>query len=99
MIKIHKYTLPSYSRGLTLHRGAEILAVDNQREELCIWVKEDEDEGFEIRDIFATTTGATVTPGSTHLGTVLFDKGNFVAHVFEVKANARNVTSPKDLAL
>jgi hypothetical protein len=63
-----------------------ILHVGNQREEICIWVMADFSQPPTIRTTFSyEVTGAEFIHMANrfHIGTVLLERGNFVAHVFK----------------
>jgi len=90
---IHKQIvdLPSLKDVVSLEMpmGAEILSVDNQHEMLAFWYMFDESEDRKEMNHFriaGTGHKITDTPGFifTHLGTVKFQDGYLVFHVFGI---------------
>jgi len=90
MRSIFKYTISISPRELlVLPKGSTILSTENQRESLVIWAlvdkSEEEDEEYAIHVV---GTGAEIAPNfdlGTFLGTVLFEQGTWVFHVFYKK--------------
>lgn len=83
---VFKYTLPLTGKcSLSMPDGAKVLSVQNQREALTLWALVDEGAVRVQRDFMSVMTGA-ISPLShlqPFIGTVQFDGGNFVVHVFE----------------
>lgn len=81
---IYKYMLNTCgSQIVDMPKGSVVLSVQNQREELVLWA----DVPFgptERRKFVAIPTGMP-SPFGTYLGTVQFDGGNYVVHVYEVE--------------
>ena len=65
--------------------GALFLSVGNQHETLTLWVLHDKSSVHETRRIQTVMTGEEVnlSTNDSFLGTVPFDNGNFIVHVFE----------------
>jgi hypothetical protein len=89
---IYKYTIPYHESEITISMpfGAEILSVQEQHGDISVWalVKPDLDL-IDDRTFHVLTTGETENfNGMRFLGTVQFDKGTNVLHVFE-KGEAR----------
>lgn len=92
MTRIFKYEL--HGRGTTtvnIPKGARVLSVANQDEALMLWAAVTPSNPTEPRTFLVALTGQeiAVTPSFPFLGTVLFDNGNFVVHVFEVTKETR----------
>lgn len=78
----------SFFQTVMMSRGAQILMVGNQNENLCIWYKHDPAQPLESRHIEVYGTGHEIKdhkPGGElkFLGSVMFDNGMLVWHVFE----------------
>jgi hypothetical protein len=85
---VHKYDI-TYARKLLLPKGAKIISVANQREQLVTWVEVDTQElETEDRRFLVLCTGEKTTVNRYNtivfLGTVLFSNGDFVQHVYEI---------------
>lgn len=85
---VYKYPIPFQDEvTLDLPRGAQILSVDFQFDQLCLWALVDSDEqATSQRRLRIAGTGHKLD--MTHyyhhpLGTLLTDGGRFVWHVFE----------------
>ena len=70
---------------LHMPAGAELISVGNQMEELVVWAVIDPEVMVSERRVIKCVLTGQVTDlaGYIFLGTVLFDKGNFVVHCFE----------------
>lgn len=93
MRRIYKYTLPGVFAGkqaVLMPFGAEILSVQNQCETIAIWAYVDPEVERRVTRTFETfITGALVPEtedAALYLGTLQFDKGEYVLHIFEVSS-------------
>lgn len=87
MITVHKFTLDCILvQYVEMPAGARVIAADNQDEELCVWAIVDTDRKPEKRVFYCMETGADASVAalqtSMFVGTVLFDEGAYVVHVF-----------------
>ena len=83
-MRIYKFKLDIEDMRLVrMPKGAKILSVQNQREEVCIWAEVDPDAHQTIRRIAIHGTGHTVTPGGQFVGTFQLSGGDFVGHVYD----------------
>ena len=83
---IYKYVLkPIEMQDIELPIDAEILTVQNQDEEVCMWVKLDPDEPKVHRTFAVFGTGWRIVSNATfeYVGTVQLWRENLVYHVFE----------------
>jgi hypothetical protein len=70
-----------------LSKGAEILKIAMQGNELCVWAIVDPDFDVEPR-IGLFHTGDTLPSSEVkHIGTFLLDDGRYVVHVFDLNAS------------
>ncbi len=81
-MNIHKYVIPSNNEGVEMHKGAEILSVGIQGDDVVVWVMEDTSKLQEFRNLYGFPTGSNINPCFVFHGTVQFSSG-FVIHVFE----------------
>ena len=85
MKKVFKYIL---RRQIEMPKGAEILHVDNQREQFCLWALVDLEQETEKRNFAIVKTGNGFTMDALarfdYIGAALFDNGNLVFHAFEI---------------
>lgn len=85
---IYKYLLNLHgTTQLELPRDSQILSVQNQCGTLAMWVKLSYlSNEMMTRKFYTALTGENVDviPRKNFLGTVQFDGGKFVVHVFEV---------------
>jgi hypothetical protein len=81
---VWKYTLPMASdeADILMPIGAEVLAVGNQGNNLCLWARVDPEAELETRRFRVRGTGLPGAEGE-HVGTVLLYNGALVLHVFE----------------
>lgn len=86
---VYKYPIEiDDTQTLILPRGAEILSVINQFEEVCIYALVDtETDETEKYSLQCYGTGHTIRHDSSYkfLGTVSMHSGHFVLHVFYKK--------------
>jgi hypothetical protein len=83
MSTIYKYVLSQPYQGVSMPNGAEILSVQLQGENVCLWAKVNPSEPMRIRNIWMFGTGHPL-PEMTNLvfiGTV--QVGQLVWHFFE----------------
>lgn len=95
--KIFKYklTIPGMTKVM-MPKGATVIAVGAQKDDLCVWAgfevgpeSGDEEHGFIVQE---TGKNFEVAINDRYVGTVLFDNGAYVVHVFE-QIPPRNVVS------
>ncbi len=88
MLEIWKYELLPITGApflMNIPDGAEILHVDEQREEVCIWALVDIDATPVSRSFAIFGTGQSVADNPMkYLGTAKLDNGNLIFHVFEL---------------
>lgn len=85
---IYKYTMPQHENVvLDLPKGAQVLSVLNQREDLVLYAKVDPDTSeIEPQQFAVRGTGHRFTgEEGTFIGTVSFMGGSFILHVFHRK--------------
>ena len=84
--KIWKYELPHLQTELEVPYGAQAIHVDNQHNNLCVWMIVDPAESkMETKVFRVVTTGINFFANEVeYVGTVLMKGGTYVAHVFEV---------------
>ncbi len=82
---IFKYPLDLTSPNIMgMPVGAEILTVQIQRGDICLWAKVDPDAELEDRQFVVYGTGHTIKAGNdSYIGTVQMAHGALVWHVFE----------------
>ena len=86
MFTIWKYPLsPREVQDLSMPDGAEILTVQTQKEQVCLWAKVDPQAPKVIRTfgVFGTGWEIVTTASMRYIGTVQLEDGDFVYHVFE----------------
>ena len=88
MKTIYKYILTAKgSQKIPMPMNAEILSIQNQNEQICIWAIVDPKEEKELRhfEIFGTGHPLNYKTGgeATFIGTVQMSSGSLVLHVFE----------------
>ena len=85
MKTIWKYQLRHLVTVLDMPSGAEILTVQMQGEDLCIWALVDPSQPNEARQFHVYPTGAIEAPDSAecYVGTVMNLNDSQVWHVFE----------------
>lgn len=89
MKTIYKYPLKVDDfQIVTMPRGAEILTVQAQREQPCIWALVDTDNDSEERHIRMAGTGRSINSRDKllrYIGTFQLAGGNLIFHVFEIE--------------
>jgi len=90
MKTIWKYSVGEQTKfTLNLPRGAQVLSVQEQREEAQLWALVDPDEQRELRTFCIFGTGWDIDDaGLAYLGTFQVHGGTFVFHLFEKKTQA-----------
>lgn len=86
MFSIWKYPLsPREIQDISMPEGAEILTVQNQNENICIWAKVDPNAPKVLRTFAVYGTGWDIVTNASmeYIGTVQLSRGEFVYHVFE----------------
>jgi hypothetical protein len=85
MTTVHKYTVHSFTDGIRMQKGAELLAVGEQSGEVVLWAMVDPDAKKTTRVIRPVMTGEDVVDmtGGSHVGTVQRLDG-IVVHVFDM---------------
>lgn len=88
---VYKYIVDSQSMHqhifvVTLPLGAEILTVQKQREQTCMWVLQDlqGNGSFQERRFVKIGTGQPVADNYKYIGTVQELEGALIWHYFEV---------------
>jgi hypothetical protein len=86
MRTIWKYPLAvTDAQHVTMQRGAKVLAAQAQDDALCLWALVETNEDTEQRVVYVVGTGHPVIDNIadfTHVGTVQFQDGALVFHVF-----------------
>lgn len=88
MKRVYKYKLEIQDHQVvSLPKGARILSVANQREDIVLYAEvDDEQKGITDIDIFIHGTGHVMNENANlFLGTVLLREGYLVFHVFANK--------------
>jgi hypothetical protein len=69
--------------------GANIISVDVQHGEVCLWAEVDPGAAPQPRHFALVPTGGQLPRRNLeHLGTVLISSGNFVLHIYELTSGA-----------
>lgn len=94
MKKVFKFVLPHQARPVVkMQKGAQILSVQIQMEQICIWALVDPSAEMEDRSFSVIGTGHEIfDPHETgwdlkYLDSVQLQGGAFVFHVFELIPN------------
>lgn len=83
-MKVYKYELaPVGQTRLEVPVGAMFLHLDIQKGKPHVWLAVDVAETKRPFIVKAVPTGGDVSPRDAHLGTLLFNGGEFVVHYFE----------------
>ena len=84
MKTIWKYGIPARVTVLDMPSGAEILTIQMQGADLCLWALVDPAQSTETRKFHAYRTGDTAPDSAErYVGTALASDGSRVWHVFE----------------
>ena len=82
---IWKYTL-SPAILIKIPKGAQLLSVAEQNNNICMWALVDPNADLEVREFHIFGTGHDITiKNLDFVGTALLDNGSLVSHVFEFK--------------
>ena len=85
MIAVWKLTFDNDALRTTLPAGAEILHVNTQKGNICIWAEVDTEAPAEERTFKIVGTGHAVPAGPRkYLGTVKLQNDTFIFHVYEL---------------
>jgi hypothetical protein len=87
MLTIHKFPVPAADEfDIMMPHGAQILSLQVQRDQPCIWALVDTTEVLEVRRFKMFGTGHTITSAKDlkFIGTFQVNGGSLVFHVFEV---------------
>ena len=84
-MRVYKYALDLMGdQPVAMPRGARVLHVDVQGDQVCLWALVDPTAPVESRHFSVVPTGARLLRSdATYIGTVLLDGGALVLHVFE----------------
>jgi len=84
---IFKYQLDSRRvQPIEMPSHSQILSIQGQRDDICIWALVNPKLPVVARTFEIVLTGMPILPNSSYrkyLGTVLFDEGSYVTHIFE----------------
>jgi hypothetical protein len=97
MYKVWKWSLLAHMMGgnctLVMPVGAQVIAVHEQFNQLCLWATVDENETktMERRFLIVGTGHAAIPAGHpNYIGTALLAGGALVLHVFELAGREEN---------
>lgn len=83
MRTVHKYVLTEPSQEVMLRSGCRFLHVDNQNENITLWVEVDTERPPRKRWVHVVGTGQEIpAPFAEHVGSALMARGMFVFHVY-----------------
>ena len=90
MAKIYKYHLGLGHTALSMPEGAQVLTVQMQHGEACMWAKVDPSKPLEVRVFHVYGTGHEMPndPLFIYVGTFQMANGAFVWHVFDATHTA-----------
>ena len=84
--RIHKFLIDRREGGqVPLNAGFKVLSIQPQGQHIAVWVANDEDQEVKAPVTFGILQTGDVFPEPdyvTYVGTVQFDHGHYVAHVF-----------------
>lgn len=89
MKTVYKYKLETVTaQVIELPKGAEVLSVKNQHEEICLYAKVDtEEKELQIITVLIFGTGHNIPPGANeakYVDTVSLQGGMLMFHVFYI---------------
>lgn len=89
MVTIWEFRLPTRgSAEVEIQKGARILSVENQHDEIVLWARVDTTNVMVPRRFYVARSRedleGKVRPKDAFIGTVLLSIGQIAAHVFEV---------------
>ena len=84
---VFKYVLKEHINNVRMHKDSMVLCVQIQRNYITMWVLVDASKATENREFYVFDTGVTFTQQEnelfSYIGTVQFDGGDYIQHVFE----------------
>lgn len=81
---IYKYTLKAGVTTLNMPQGAQVLTVQTQNENACLWALLDPSKPTEVRTFHMYGTGHRIDNlNLVYIGTFQLEHGVLVFHVFE----------------
>lgn len=84
MATIWKFPIPIQDEfTIAMPKGAELLHVEVQHGQPCVWARVDPDLGHEDRALKLRGTGHPVDPECRHVGSFLLHEGALVFHLFD----------------
>lgn len=86
MKQVFKYPLEHINQKykFLMPEGAEILTLQLQRGQPCMWALVETDNPSEARVFELVGTGDTLKHDGRYIGTFQLDNGEFVGHLFEI---------------
>lgn len=87
-LTVHKFEVPKLgTNAVAMPIGAKVVHVDIQNDTCMLWAIVNPDAIQVQRLFYLATTGEPLPehPKKTHLGTVIFSRIGFVAHLFELE--------------
>lgn len=85
MKTVWKYSINSTHDTLSIPEGGEVLCIQNQRSDLCLWVLVDPTKPPTKRAFQIVGTGCKEVPdGAKYIGTIQRASGDLIWHCFEV---------------
>src|SRR5690606_8850044 len=97
-ITIHKLSLHNGGpNSVETHKDAEFLHVAVQRNVICVWVKVDTSKPKTLRSFGVVGTGFELdSTYSKYIGTVFYNNGQFVWHVFDLGEDKEELSDCMD---
>lgn len=83
-LTIHKFVLAGPESTISMERGAQVLHVAAQGDDLCLWAEVDTSAPLVDHDFVVVPTGGVVPFWANYRGTALMYGGTLVWHVYEV---------------
>jgi len=81
--QVFKYFLPTHgSSVMSMPRGWGFCAVGQQSGKAVLWAEVDPSAPRSPQQFFVYITGEEIDPKAYYLGTVLFNEGSYVVHVY-----------------
>lgn len=85
MAEIRKYIIDYNRTDIEMPLDSEILSIQNQHGKMVIWALTEPSKPVEVRTFVKVLTGFEMNePSARYIGTVQFDNGLFVNHLFEI---------------
>ena len=82
-MRVHKYNLDQPINNIMLPVGSSVVKIDQQSDEIKMWVLEPNTKDRDVRTFQVYATGQEVPEFLDHIGSALLQNGTFVFHVFE----------------